>query len=500
MLLLKNEKLYNNVRLTYLAWLLLYATLRQNVTALQPILTHNVWNLAAVLIGGGLFLWDLFFFRRALKAKYIWILAAVFAAAVLSVVINYRYSFVDNVKAVANMFIQFFVVYTVGTGLSKDRIKKEVNIIGNILCLAWFITAAISVYMYFAGIFYRQHNLLWGEDLYIVQGFVHYHDGAQVMRLWGVFVDPNFAAAVSVATIWLSIYVITVKPPRWVKALHITNVVVQFWYVVLANSRMGFLLLYITVFVGGWYAAFAFLKKLKTKNFRAICKELLSLVVAVLCLGACYLAIVTTKQALPYIRYGIQKIQQGQTSHTSNISDPNADTTDPSDNTSVEETVPPVQVEVLDRTDIEVKEDFSNGRIGLWLEGLQVFKTSPVVGVGPRSYNQVVRETDPTMRLSSLSIHNSYMELLMGGGAVGFLLMVVFFALCAKDAIVLRYRDPEGSCLVGPLMLTVLTCLGCGMFISSLFYYLSGISVLIFLLLGYAVALARNEQKPEVRA
>lgn len=485
---LKNEKRYSQVRLIYLVWLLLYATLRQNVTALQPVLMPGLWNVAAVAVAGVLFLWDLLCFRRVLKAKYIWILVAVFVAAVLSVIINFRYSFVDNVKAVANMFIQFFVVYTVGVGISRDQIRRELKVIGTALSLAWFIAAAASLYMYFADIYYWQTHLLWGSPVSIVQGFVRNHDGALVMRLWGVFIDPNFAAGISVAVICFGLWLLKVTKQNWLKALHIVNIVVQFLYIVLSNSRMALLLLYLAVAVCGWYYGFAALKRVKLDWLHGAVREIIAVALAIVLLCLCYLGVAATKQTLPYIRYGIAQLQAQLPADPDHSGDPD-EATDPTQNTQ-----PPVQIENLDRTDIEHKGDVSNGRFAMWQEGFRVFLKSPVLGLGPRSYRQVAAQMDPNMEIAKISIHNAYMELLMGGGAVGFLLMVLFFALCAKDAVVLRYRDPEGSCLVGPLMVAVLTCLGCGMFISALFYYLSGISILVFLLLGYAVALSQKEE------
>ena len=75
--------------------------------------------------------------------------------------------------------------------------------------------------------------------------------------------------------------------------------------------------------------------------------------------------------------------------------------------------------------------------------------------------------------------------------------MLVFFVLCAKDALVIRIKNAKSLFTVGILMLIVLSALAGGMFISSLFYYLSGISVVAFGMLGYAIAYMQCVKKEE---
>ena len=106
--ILKNENTFFNVRLIYIVCILIYAAARQNITVIQPYLMSGVFNAAIILGAGVIFLWDLLFFRNVLKTKYIWTLAVLFGLTAVSVLLNYKYALVDNIKAAANMFIQFF--------------------------------------------------------------------------------------------------------------------------------------------------------------------------------------------------------------------------------------------------------------------------------------------------------------------------------------------------------------------------------------------------------
>ncbi len=483
--ILKNENIFFNVRLAYIVVALLFATLRQNITLFQPYLMSGVFNALIILGAGAVFLWDIIFFRNVLKTKYIWALALLFVLTGVSVLLNYKYALSDNIKATANMFIQFFVLYAVGNRMSKQRINCDVTVIGSALGAVWLVAVILSLGMYFFDVTYNQVHTLWGEASTIPQGFVRFHDGAVVMRLWGVFIDPNFAAAISIIVICFCIYMMHNSQKKWVKALHITNIVVQGLYVVLSNSRMALIILLFLAFVGCWYISVIKVRKSKCRvvGEKRLWRELTALVLAVLMTGGCYIGVAASKKALPHVQYAINYVQKT----TDGTENPNG---------THKEDKP---VADLDREDISSKDDISNGRIKMWLEGFDVLENNPVLGVGPRSYHEIatemVAETGVKMTIAKKSIHNSYMELLMGNGVVGFLMLLAFFVLCAKDAFVLRFKNTGSLFTVGILMLIVLSALAGGMFISSLFYYLSGISVVAFAMLGYAIGYMQCEKK-----
>ena len=140
---LKNENIFFNVRLIYIVVALIFATVRQNITFFQPYLMSGVLNALIILGAGAIFLWDLIFLRNVIKTKYIWALAGLFVLTGVSVLLNYKYALVDNIKAAANMFIQFFVLYAVGNHISKERIHRDVTVIGSVLGALWLVTAVL---------------------------------------------------------------------------------------------------------------------------------------------------------------------------------------------------------------------------------------------------------------------------------------------------------------------------------------------------------------------
>ncbi len=465
---LKSESVYSNFRLAYMVYVLVYATVRQTIPSLQPLLMPELWNIIAILGAGSLFLWDVFYFRNTFKTKYILLLVALFALTCISTLLNAKYCLIDNVKAAANMFIQFFVFYVVSKNATKKQIDRDIKTIGYVLSSIWMVAVGISLFLYFFDIYYTDINYIWGDPTVINQGFVRVDDGVTVMRLWGVFVDPNFAAAISIIVICLCIYLIQLTVKKWIKGLLITNIVLQSLYIILSNSRMALLIVLFLAFVGTWYFSLNMIKKFKNgvlaKNI--FIREIIAVVIAAVMVSACYTSVIVSKKVLPYIQYHISHSIGGAIDGTDeDISD---------------------EIAELDREDISSKDDISNGRLKMWGEGFEVLKRNSLIGVGPRSYHLIASEINSNMKIAEKSIHNSYMELLMGNGVIGFILMLILFALCAKDAIKLRFKSDRSVFKVGVLMLIVLSALAGGMFISSLFYYLSGISVVAFGMLGYA--------------
>lgn len=487
--ILKNETLFFNVRMWYIVFLLVYSVARQNITALQPVLIWEVWNIIAILLAGIIFLWHFISFKSFFKTKYIWLLVVAFAVSCISTLINIEFTFIDNVKAIANMFIQFFVLFSIGTQVPKERIKSEVRAIGVGISLLWMIAALISIFMYIFDITYTQIRYLWGDPTLINQGFVRYDDGSAVMRLWGVFVDPNLASAISLAVICFSIFILLTVKHKFVKGVAVSNIVIQLLYVILSNSRTGLLIGLTLSFVGCWYFSFSYLKRKEAFKPKKLITEVIAVLLALVAVFTYYAGNFVAKKTLPYVQYGVTKLVQ--ICGFSDSSD--LDGSMPNDTTDSDEMTDSDKLTGLDRVDIAEKGDISNGRIELWLEGFDVLKLNPVLGVGPRSYHARAATLDPDMIISARSVHNSYMELLMGSGIVGFLFVALFFVLCAKDAIIYRYKNKQHIFAVGILMLIVLSALISGMFISSLFYYLSGVSVLVFGMLGYAMAYLNDE-------
>ena len=487
---IKNETVFLNFRLVYIVFILLYSIARQIIVPTQSIFMHGAFNIVTVLVAGVIFVWDFLFFKNLFKSKYIWWLVALFAATGISIAINFRYALIDNIKAAANMFIQFFVLFAVGNRITKERIKYDIKVIGNLLSIFWLPGIVASLIMYFFDIQYQQTSYIWGGAKAGNQGFVRVDDGAVVNRLWGVFVDPNFAAAIAIMVICFSIYIIKNANKKWVKCLHIINVFLQFLYIVLSNSRTAILIVLLLAVVGGWYISIEKVSKLVKK--RLVCEAVALMLSGVIAVGS-WLCLTGARKVLPYVQFiqseSLVDYSKDDFNSDGINGDDNKDAdTDGQPDTNKDKNDNKNGIVSFERDDIKKKGDVSNGRLELWYEGFKIIKNKPVFGVGPRSYHQVAAEMDSPMIISERSIHNSYLELFMGNGIIGIILMVIFFLLCATNALLLRIKKTDSLFTVGILMLIVLSALIGGMMISSLFYYLSGISIIAFSMLGYAVS------------
>ncbi len=496
---LKSDKNFYNARLAYIVFVLLYSIARQYIVAFQPVLMNDIFNFVVVFFAGIVFLWDFIFHKNVIKTKNTVILSVIFLLTLLISIIKFKYGFIDNIKAAANMFIQFFVLYSTGKKMTKDRIKFEIKVIGLALSVFWMIAALISNIMYFLDITYTQTNYIWGDAKPIQQGFVHEDDGAVIMRLWGVFVDPNFAASISIIVVCLCVFLIIAFRSKIAKILSVLNIATQVVYIILSGSRMAMLTCLLLAAVAGWYFGWGICEKIKQKLFdKKVIKEVFSIVLAGVCAASFFVGYTVIKAALPYARQGVVLIEsatQKSEPKVGKIGTLNAKI----NIIEASSEVVTNGVQSLDRGDVAVKSDISNGRFDMWLEGIEVFKTSPLLGVGPRTYSAIAKEINPKMSITHRSIHNSYLELLMGNGIVGFGLMLAFFVLFAIEMLKFRRKKSEENLEMGVLTLIVLSAMAGGMFISSLFYYLSGISIIVFTMMGYGMALAFNQTRADRR-
>ncbi len=505
----KNEKYFYDFRLGYVIFLLLYSVARQNVTALQPFLMNDILNYIVILFAGILFLWDILVFKNNIKTKYIWLLGVVFVLTLITSVVNFKYAFVENIKAAANMFIQFFVLYGMGKSLTKEHIDHEIKVIGSVLGAFWLVCVVISNIMYLFDISYEQMNYLWATPTMIPQGFIHVHEDLVVMRLWGIFVDPNFAATISIIVIFICIYLIYLTKRKWVKALHIVNILSQFVFIVLSNSRTALLSLLFVALVATWYFSWNFIVKINKGFFaKVFVKEILCVVMSVAVVVVCFAGYTLTQKGLPYLRYAVSLTQKTEAvdmrvqpviNNKFMILSKEADVLHVNSFINIVSAPENDDVVSLDREDTEIKNDISNGRFELWADGYKVFCESPIIGVGPRGYQLVAREINPEMAVAQKSVHNSFMELLMGNGALGFALVFAFFICCAVSGICVRKKGFDINFRVGIFLVCTLSGLVGGFFVSSLFYYLSGISIIVFLMLGYAMAYVNYQKEVDVK-
>lgn len=131
--------------------------------------------------------------------------------------------------------------------------------------------------------------------------------------------------------------------------------------------------------------------------------------------------------------------------------------------------------------ELDVSEASAHGRVEAWYEGLQMFLSSPLFGVGTNQFSDLYR----------LTAHNSFVLVLAENGIVGFTLWIAFLAYCvrmllamlrhplATDGVQGLVEDDRRVALT--LLLSFAGCMVCAFFLSRTYV------VVIYLLAALVV-------------
>lgn len=84
----------------------------------------------------------------------------------------------------------------------------------------------------------------------------------------------------------------------------------------------------------------------------------------------------------------------------------------------------------------DIESDVSNRRFDLWKSGLEIYRLKPIFGVSIFNAVAFAQEQLPTTYLINNdagifdSLHNAFLNVLMGQGIVGFVIFMIFIVLC----------------------------------------------------------------------
>lgn len=356
-------------------------------SSVQPLLVKLCLVLGALTLFG-----RVLFFRNYLKTPH-WILLALFCCSfLLSIFMNRSYGGASaDFKWLIWTGFLFFLLYVCDATKSVKSYKKEFAVLSHIMIVYGTIAAAVGMYMLF--------------NLYQMSWFTP--DKEQLMagfwwgRLWGVYTDPNYGGIFSVVVILLSVYFLR-KVKGWRKAFYIPAIVVNFFYMACSDSRTAeisliaavcFWILYTRIFKYGF-------------GKRLFVGLIISAVCAAMFIGGTAL-----------IKNQFNKEVQKQISI--------------------------LNAKKVDKTQIKknanaaarkknLQADASNGRLGLWESGIEVWMTSPIYGTGYNSFLPYVKQNVPDTYVVNnsqgeyVSLHNGYLNVLVYQGLIGGAILISF--------------------------------------------------------------------------
>ncbi|NTR82020.1 O-antigen ligase family protein, partial [Enterococcus faecium] len=323
------------------------------------------------------------------KADYL--LLAFILAILLSTFLNGPAGIVDNIKLVIWQFIYLFVVFRIGR---EDHFKQIIPMFEKILLACWNLLALISL-----GMFALNYSYVQELDKFY-NGF---RAGFVENRLYGVFSDPNFAGATSVAVIFLAVKLLMTNKNKMAKIYSIVTILLQFAYIILSGSRTA----EIALVLCAYFAIFFIVYNRFGKTIAS--KLLLAVICGIIGTGAVLGIAEAGKYAAPKLinitaRYVPRKSE-------------NPD----KDQNSIS----------LKRDDVVNKDDVSNNRFALWKSSFEIFQSSPLVGSSPRNLVNYAQKELPNTFIATKkqTSHNFIFYLLATTGLLGTIPLLVFLGI-----------------------------------------------------------------------
>lgn len=413
--------------------------------------------------GGILFLYMARQYREYFNMCNIRLLAAFLLSYILSSVLNYQYGVVNNGKELVWLLLLMIVVYASGFDSTAEERKREFSVFAAVWIVYCTAVNAVSISMLVWG---RKYKVFFGENA------AEYKEvGFKWGRLWGMYDDPNHGATIAAAAVILALYLIWVSKEKAWKRLAACSLVIQFFYIVLSDSRTGLVSLGTGVFV---WTAIIFCRRRRKKGdswHRAAGTGLVAGLALVLVLSG---AAEICRQQYRVLDKKLVALLPEEWSDSGE-----------------------------DGRKQDLEKDTSNGRIDIWRSGFEIAQTAPVFGVSFRNIVPYAEEHLPKtylihneMEVKYDSLHNSVMDILVSQGAVGIVLMLAIVGntlLLLKKKLFLIQKENQNMAAV---CFTGIAAMGTGCLFLSMVFYLNAPQAFFFwLCLGDFVTILQKAEK-----
>lgn len=447
-------------KIIYLVYLLL---------AFNAFVNGMAWmNAASYVItvaGGGMIVWMLLQYKHYKNVYNLWILAAFVISYFISAVLHISYGVTDNIKGLIWLILPIFLAYATAFDMSAKEIFRELKWISGLYIVYCMIANIVSLTM-----------IYWGRkyDYTDETGMIH-SIGYRWNRLWGIYDDPNHGATITVIAMFLLIYVFFQSKKMRAKVMCTLCFLVNYLYIVLSNSRTGIVTLSAGIAFGG---VLLFWMRKRSDNHKNA--SVIPLLGAILAAGILFAGTYALNAAYqPIDKMIVNSI-------------------------NAKNKIKPAPNKPTRKQDL--KKDYSNGRIEIWESGLQIVKSSPVVGIGYRNIAGYTKENFPDSYLlknnSGIqydSMHNLELDVLVSQGALGGIAFLIFainicIILFKRVHLCLDKFTAEAVFSVAASGALVVA----GTFLSFIFYVNAPQNLCFWLFLGYGMRFCQIGEKEKI--
>lgn len=452
-MLKRQEKLYHKIVFIYSLTYAIYA-LFGRFTWLHALVEHTIngfmYSFFAIF-GFTLVLLDLFIYQNYKKMRYYPIYLIFILIAIISSILNAKYGILDNAKTIIWLFVQMGLFTTMGQLFTKKQYHKWLTIFFSASGLIWAFASLVSLYQYI-----------------FVDGYLIYMNGRMLRqslydnRLFGVFIDPNLGAFVSLIVIWGMVYLFLKNKAVWIRTLCIANSVVQFFYIILSGSRSTELCL---IFSLSYTILFFLIAKYKKKQTTKLPVRIIS-----------YLLVPIITFSMIQISFDLFKAGAANAAHL---------------------IAPEHHQEKNELVRKDIIENETSNRTEIWKGYIELMKDEPFFGISPRNGWNYADEKHPDnyIAIHHYDVHNAYIAVLACMGIIGFLALVLKI-FCIGKTILPRLFHVQKMNLQYFLALQFILIIAIFIFFYPGIYFTNGIDTVLFWL---AIGFALQEAKPILR-
>lgn len=387
-----------------------------------------------------------------------------FVSCTISCFLFIRYGWFENLKALISIAVSVFFLYPFMKFNGEEKTKKIIILIQKITVCVWLVLALISIFTFFI----QYSNIFYMHGTRILLGCIE-------NRLFGMFSDPNYASIVSILTAIFSVAILNYEnQSKFIRIICITNIVVQFFYMVLGASRTGEVcLLLATFFV---VLVFSYRIKPQGKFYYLIVRILIALAACV----ALHYVIEYTRLVFSYIPSLFEPFLQASGKGRGRAG-------------FIFHKIS------MERPDVAENSDISNLRFRIWASAVDIFKTSWFFGVSPRNALSYAKDVLPNAFIAQrgYDAHNFYVATLLYTGLSGSLLLLIFLIKSAYR-IVRHYIENKfliSDPFFNSMVVSALCIAASGMFLSEILFITTVGSFFFWLFLGSVVHMIGKESK-----
>ena len=445
------EKNYFKINLAFILIVAVYCMCGL-IVPLQFISANKIVAGGMTLLGILLATYNLVIKKVYLKIKTIEYLLLFFAFNIITSILVISYGYSTNIKNALIFYIYFLTVFPIFTGITREEGKKIYDyFFYTVATLNTFgVLASLIQFVLLKG--YRVHDY---KGLYIRQGFVE-------SRLFGILASPNFLSLISlIVIIFLVLKICSFE--KVYRFIGIVAIVLNFIYIVLSGSRTAFICMMIAAVI---YSIVMFYQK---GNIKSLFKAVLAIVVVLFS----YRAVNFTSEQ--YLKFNKERLE---------VQDKKLENKD--NNLS------------LERTDTS-EENISNNRFAIWKSTASFVPKKPIFGYSGGNWYEIGKKTNPDEYIirEHYLTHNGYLEILFYNGLAGLISMGIFVLSFFISLVKRIFRDKKEDLVNKDLLsiiMILMVILVSNLFLSSTFYGISLLGIILFLMAGYFYSIVSTDK------